>query len=680
MRRILHLACLLAAPYMLFAQSGQNNTYHMCSDSTAFNVPFGALFDSGGDSLDYSNGEDCWFTIANDSDSLCLTLTVSYDLEVNYDYLYLGTDTSATYTLNGQGFNLTYSFSPGSDVQVHFVSDNSVTNSGFSIFWSYTSCQTGGGGGNNPPDTTVVTNTTILPAPTVSQLFDAFNTTNAPVTNVTLNCDAAAHGIFQAPESAFGMTGGIVLSTGNAADAALANLSGSTSTNINTPGDADLDSILNAPGSLPTQTFDACVLEFDLYALIDSFAFDYVFASEEYQEFVNSNFNDAFGFFISGPGISGNQNLAVLEDNITPVSINTVNHLAPLDPTTGALVYTDVPFGSGDMTFDGRTTKLTVHPLQPLTIGETYHIKIAIADAGDHIYDSGVFISDLRIGDSVLVAPVVNETIIQACYGETVLVDGVPYSVDENNDNWVFADTLAGGSYTGGDSISVTIIVPLAPAYDDVLLMGCYDEVISYNGVDYSVGNPLGIDTLVAAAANGCDSIVYVNFASMSEPIVVSVEQQQYGTDSVVVTASGSPVDSLNSYTYAWPDSSAGSSVTLYQSGTYALTVTDAYGCTMLIPFVVDLTASSTTPIVGLEYLQIFPNPASDQLSVQLGLLRDTDLTLDFYNVLGQSLYHRPLSGSVITHDIDVAHLPAGTYFLHLRSGAGSEVRKVIVE
>ena len=54
-----------------------------------------------------------------------------------------------------------------------------------------------------------------------------------------------------------------------------------------------------------SQTFDASILEFDFITFSDTILFSYVFASEEYKEFVNANFNDAFGFFISGPGISG---------------------------------------------------------------------------------------------------------------------------------------------------------------------------------------------------------------------------------------------------------------------------------------------------------------------------------------------------------------------------------------
>jgi len=53
------------------------------------------------------------------------------------------------------------------------------------------------------------------------------------------------------------------------------------------------------------QTFDASILEFDFIPQSDTLKFNYIFGSEEYPEYVNSGYNDVFGFFISGPGIAG---------------------------------------------------------------------------------------------------------------------------------------------------------------------------------------------------------------------------------------------------------------------------------------------------------------------------------------------------------------------------------------
>ena len=77
-----------------------------------------------------------------------------------------------------------------------------------------------------------------------------------------------------------------------------------------------------------TQTYNAAILEFDFIPYSDTVRFKYVFGSDEYPEFAppnNSGFNDVFGFFISGPGIPGIQNIAQLPNGGGVVSINNVN-------------------------------------------------------------------------------------------------------------------------------------------------------------------------------------------------------------------------------------------------------------------------------------------------------------------------------------------------------------------
>ena len=63
-------------------------------------------------------------------------------------------------------------------------------------------------------------------------------------------------------------------------------------------GATQTDQDLNLAASGGT-TFDAAVLEFDFIPIGDSVIFRYVFASEEYNEYVCSNVNDIFGFLIS---------------------------------------------------------------------------------------------------------------------------------------------------------------------------------------------------------------------------------------------------------------------------------------------------------------------------------------------------------------------------------------------
>jgi outer membrane protein OmpA-like peptidoglycan-associated protein len=141
------------------------------------------------------------------------------------------------------------------------------------------------------------------------------------------------------------------------------------------------------------RTFDACVLEMDIVPTADTLAFNYVFGSEEYDEFVGTDYNDVFAFFISGEGIDGEKNLAVIPGSEIPVSVNTINNGPSSRPGRNASnpsYYVSNVSGSLAIEYDGLTKLMYIR--QPVKPYETYHIKLAIADVSDNSYDSGVMI------------------------------------------------------------------------------------------------------------------------------------------------------------------------------------------------------------------------------------------------------------------------------------------------
>ena len=82
--------------------------------------------------------------------------------------------------------------------------------------------------------------------------------------------------------------------------------------------------------------------------------FDFVFLCEEYIEHINpatNPYNDVFAFFISGPGIVGEQNIALVPSSTNPVTINNIN------PVTNSQYYIDNT-GGLDIEYDGFTTIL----------------------------------------------------------------------------------------------------------------------------------------------------------------------------------------------------------------------------------------------------------------------------------------------------------------------------------
>ncbi len=157
--------------------------------------------------------------------------------------------------------------------------------------------------------------------------------------------------------------------------------------------------------------YDPVILEFDIVPEGDLLNFLLVFGSEEYPEYVCSKFNDVFGLFVSGPGISGTQNAAYIPDTQKAITVNNVNAGQPgivQDGTPCTLSNTayfiDNGNGSGKTgtQLDGFTTPLTAS-LSGLTANQTYHVKMALADAGDQAYDSAAFFKWLTSTSSQLV-------------------------------------------------------------------------------------------------------------------------------------------------------------------------------------------------------------------------------------------------------------------------------------
>ena len=137
------------------------------------------------------------------------------------------------------------------------------------------------------------------------------------------------------------------------------------------------------------------MLEFDFVPTSEQVSFRYVFGSDEYNEFVASQYNDAFGFFITDPaGVK--RNWALVPGTSQAVSINTINAGNPsgsLVPSNPHLYRNnDLSDGGGAINIeaDGLTVVLTL--TADVTPNQTHRMKLAIADAGDTSYDSWVFI------------------------------------------------------------------------------------------------------------------------------------------------------------------------------------------------------------------------------------------------------------------------------------------------
>lgn len=313
-------------------------------------------------------------------------------------------------------------------------------------------------------------------------------------------------GSFNGTTSNIGLSNGIIMCTGDIAVA----LGPNNQTGATVGGgffgasDPDLDVLAN------NNTNDKAVLEFDFVPSGNTITFRYVFGSEEYNEYVCSSFNDVFGFFISGPGIVGTFqlqaiNIAIIPNTSTPVAINTINNGTPgaygtastcaaVDPqwNTHTAYYIDNTGGSS-VQFDGFT--VVMEAVAQVQCHETYHLKLAIADAGDTGLDSGVFLEAGSLqSDELAISGITSN-------GDSLMIEGCNTAI------WIFtrpnaADTayidigVYGTATMGTDYSNIPVQIVMPP--------GVFSDTIAITSVADFISEGTETITLAIYFSNSC--------------------------------------------------------------------------------------------------------------------------------------------------------------------------------
>jgi len=266
----------------------------------------------------------------------------------------------------------------------------------------------------------------VTEATTAMQEEAAINTlvgSGVTISNINVECGSGtdfsgvtkyAFGSFDGSAANLGLQSGIVLTTGSATDAEGPNVT--EVSNSITSGAASSDAALEALSGVSIN--DVCRVTFDVVPLGDTLQFYYVFGSEEFYQYVCTQYNDVFGFFISGPnpdgGVYDNVNIAIIPDTDPPlpVAISTVNngYLTPGSPCTigsgeginvgdecpcNPLYFIDnnfLPDNNANTTVQYRGFTRPLTAFAKVIPCETYTLKLAIGDGFDDVLDSGVFI------------------------------------------------------------------------------------------------------------------------------------------------------------------------------------------------------------------------------------------------------------------------------------------------
>ena len=305
--------------------------------------------------------------------------------------------------------------------------------------------------------------------------------------------------------SDIGLTNGVLLTTGTVFNAVGPNNSSSAT----------------GPGALSS-------LSFDFVAVSPGISWRYVFASEEYEEYVNSSFNDRFRLTLNG------ENLALIPGTSSNVEINSVNQFSNASfyrSNTGAAL------DNFNTQYDGLTTLLTASK-GDLVVGNTYNVQFMVTDVGDSLFDSGVFIGANSVsfdGGSPEV-PLMPETPTTPT-APWVFPDFTVF--DPGFTWWLDPDVAVGYIYnvTGGPKFA-TYNAPTLPFDNNYELFGSSDSCSSFTN---SLGSIIGGTPFSFSTAVECFAIKGIDVANMLDPtdtmaFVAGVTFDSTGTVSVTQT------------------------------------------------------------------------------------------------------------------------------------------------
>ena len=400
---------------------------------------------------------------------------------------------------------------------------------------------------------------------TPAELAAALVGTGVTVSNVSYTGNDVSAGSFTGGGD-IGFSSGIVLSSGRVrstgtgcADGVAGvegpNECGSATTDAGTAGDAALDALTT------DATEDAAILEFDFVPSFATVSFDYVFGSDEYNEFANSSFNDVFGFFVNGT------NCATVDTpgGPVPVTINTINGGNPFgtNPQNPSLYRNNSVTDPGPATINTELDGLTVvlHCNAAVNQGTTNHLKLAIADVNDDQYDSAVLLGAATLVSGVQIT---DNLTSGALSGQDLTVPAGSSVVDTATLQGATASTATGTvTYTVYSDAACTTVFAnpgtktvgangVVPAADPVTLTanGSYYWKSSYSG-DVSHNPATSACTAKATVTDGTTTTTATTTSTTSTTVSSTTSTTVTSTTSTTVTSSTSSTSSTTSTTRA---------------------------------------------------------------------------------------------------------------------------------
>jgi len=475
-----------------------------------------------------------------------------------------------------------------------------------------------------------------------SQCNQAFN-----ITSSTGSDFGSTNGIgyFEANGSSWPFENGLIMTSGDVANAPGPESGVLLDGTYAWPGDGDLEAFI--PGLNAGDTNNASIIEFEFVPVSNSMSFDFIFAAEEYGTF-QCTFTDAFAFLLTDS--AGNTtNLAIVPGTDDPISVLTVRD----DQYNGACESVNEEwfanyYGPGGLppltsptNFIGHTEVMTASAT--VIPNEVYTIKLVVADDGDTIYDSAVFIDggsfdigQLDLGEDILVS-----SGNALCEGQEIVLDAGALP-NNSTIEWFMDGTLMEGET--GVTLTVT-----ETAF--------YSAIITVDNTDCSYGDDILVEFFQSPVISPVEDAI-IKCANEGYTLEVNIENS----------------DQLNSLTYIWTldgiDLQTGTENTYYldemneESGEFTVTVFD------------DITYCWSSTTINVDFYEnsycvdlpqgLSPNGDGFNDCLILDHLEDREDIdkIEVFNRYGTKIYElNEYVGQWCGSDQDGKVVPVGTYF-----------------
>ena len=382
------------------------------------------------------------------------------------------------------------------------------------------------------------------------------------ITNAKLRYKGFPTAAFSNMGTKLGLSKGILLTTGDAIDASG---SGTYFCNVNNGNDfSDPDLVSISKKAI----YNVCILEFDFIPICDTLRIEYVFASDEYPQAVYNSYNDVFAMFLSGQNPKGgnynSKNIATLPNGITPVSIDSINAGWPTSSNASHpdFFIDNYHAPNSEIAYNGYTkpiiSKVALIPCK------TYHLKIAIADAGNWRYDSGVFIKENSFQCTNV--PSVNVSTLSSCNNTGTVSVNISNTMASPGFTWFpggenssSLKNVIPGSYTCEVNVpgtcsnyTVTAIVPETQSVklhtrSQFVCSGKKLQLEADGSQNYlwtpskgltgdKISNPIANPdltttyTLLGTAVNGCTSSAVITISTNPKPFIINFSASKYET------------------------------------------------------------------------------------------------------------------------------------------------------